>query len=122
MAHREYRMTAPASSPLHLQRSAAALARDDGRLGWAPIVAALAIDLADFATAGPLGLVAGLFVGGVLTTIVARASGAKRSHVLILALLGALYCAVPVTELLPLATMLTLVHGFLVRARASGEV
>ncbi len=108
---------APSSPALKFQRSAAALAREDGRYGWMPIVAALAIDLADFATAGPIGLVAGLFVGGVLTTIVARASGATRHRALLLGLLGGIYCALPLTEAIPLATMLTLVHAFLLRSR-----
>ena len=120
---------APAPSPVapsvQLHRTAALLGRAasgtgsaqaDGRLGWAPIAAALAIDLADFATAGPIGLVLGLFVGGMLTTTVAFASGAKPRRALGLGLLGAIYCALPMTEAIPMATMLTLVHGFLLRA------
>jgi hypothetical protein len=108
----------PASSvgrSVQLHRTAASLAQADGRLGWAPIAAALAIDLADFATAGPIGLVLGLFVGGLLTTTVAFASGAKPRRALGLGLFGAVYCALPMTEAIPLATMLTLVHGFLLR-------
>lgn len=86
-----------------------------------PIVAALAIDLADFATAGPIGLIAGLAVGGVLTTIVALASGVRPGRALLLGMLGGIYCALPMTEAIPLATMLTLVHGFLLRTRAAGS-
>ncbi|PRP89961.1 hypothetical protein ENSA5_69020 [Enhygromyxa salina] len=106
--------------PIRAQRSAAALANDDGRHGWAPILAAVTIDLADFATAGPLGLVAGLAVGGALTTFVALISGVRPARALLLGLFGALYCALPLTEPIPMATMLTLLHGFLLR-RGSPE-
>jgi hypothetical protein len=105
----------PVASALPLRRSAAALARDDGRLGWTPIVGALAIDLADVFSAGPHGLV----IGGVLTMIVALASGARFSRALLLGVLGAVYCALPFTEPIPLATMLTLLHGFMLRMRSA---
>ncbi|PRQ07463.1 hypothetical protein [Enhygromyxa salina] len=107
---------APARS-LGLRRSVTALTAGDRQLGWAPIFAALAIDLADLATAGPIGLVMGLFVGGVLTTIVASLSGAKLSRALGLGMLGSLYCALPLTEPVPLATMLTALHVFLQRRK-----
>jgi hypothetical protein len=110
-----------AGRKLGFRRSAAAMAMDDGRHGWAPILAALTIDLADFATAGPLGLLAGLFVGGALTTIVALVSGARLGRALGLGLLGAIYCALPLTEPIPLATMLTLLHGVLLRRRVAEE-
>jgi hypothetical protein len=84
-------------------------------MGWAPIVAALAIDLADLVSAGPHGLI----IGGVLTTIVALASGVRLRRALGLGALGAVYLALPLTEPVPLATMLTLVHGFLLRTRAT---
>lgn len=107
----------PAASPssFSLRRSSVALARDDGRLGWAPIIAALAIDLADLISAGPHGLV----IGGVLTTSFALACGVRARRAIVLGLLGAIYCALPLTEPIPLATMLTLVHGFVLRSRAS---
>lgn len=75
----------------------------------------MAIDLADFATAGPIGLVAGLAVGGLLTMIVASISGARPRRAFGLGLLGAIYCALPLTEPIPLATMLTALHVFLLR-------
>lgn len=105
--------------PLGLRRSAAALATADHRLGWAPIVAALAIDLADIATAGPIGLVAGLFVGGILTTTVSMLSGARLRRALALGFLGAIYCALPLTETIPMATMLTALYGYLHRSNAA---
>jgi hypothetical protein len=106
----------PAHSPsFSLRRSTVALARDDGKLGWAPIVAALAIDLADLISAGPHGLI----IGGVLTTAFALACGVRARRALLLGVLGAIYCALPLTEPVPLATMLTLVHGFLLRMRST---
>lgn len=105
------------SRSISLRRSTAALARDDGKLGWAPILAALAIDLADLISAGPHGLV----IGGVLTSLFALACGARPRRALLLGLLGAVYCALPLTEPVPLATMLTLVHAFVLRVRSSRE-
>lgn len=103
------------SRSFSLRRSTAALAQSDGRLGWAPIIAALAIDLADLISAGPHGLV----IGGVLTTAFALACGARARRAIVLGLLGAVYCALPLTEAVPLATMLTLVHAFVLRTRAA---
>ena len=97
------------------------MTRPDGTLGWAPIAAALAIDLADFATAGPLGLLTGLFVGASLTTVVALLSGARPRRAFGLGLLGAIYCALPLTEPIPLATMLTALHGFLLRRKHAAQ-
>ena len=112
--------SAPPSRSLKLQRTTAALAQSD-RWSWAPLVAAVAIDLADLATAGPIGLLAGLFVGGVLTTIVAKAAGAESRRALGLGVLGGIYCAMPFTEAVPLATILTLVHGLLQRSAAPAQ-
>lgn len=106
-----------ASRSINLRRSTAALARDNGKLGWAPIIAALAIDLADLISAGPHGLV----IGGVLTSLFALACGARPRRAMLLGLLGAIYCALPLTEPIPLATMLTLVHGFVLRLRSNAE-
>lgn len=100
-----------------LRRSAAALATADHRLGWAPIAAAVAIDLADIATAGPIGLVAGLFVGGMLTTSVSMLSGVRFRRALGLGVLGAIYCTLPFTESIPMATMLTALYGYLLRRK-----
>lgn len=105
---------------LSLSRTATALATSE-RFAWAPLLAALAVDLADFATAGPLGLVAGLFVGGLLTTLVSLSAGARFSRAALFGILGGLYCALPLTEALPLATFLTLVHGLIARTAASSE-
>lgn len=97
-----------------LRRTTGALV-SAGTFRWAPLLAALAVDLADFATAGPLGLVAGLFVGALLTAVVSLSAGARPRRALALALLGGLYCALPLTEAVPFATLLTLLHTSLAR-------
>ncbi|MFV8754397.1 hypothetical protein ACNOYE_27945 [Nannocystaceae bacterium ST9] len=89
--------------------------------GWAPVLAAMAIDLADLAMVGPLGVVAGLFVGFALTLVLSLATGASRKQAVLLALLGGVYCMLPVTDLVPLATMLTLLYGGLQRRREPSE-
>ncbi len=104
-----------------LQRTKAALdsaAADtsDAAVRWGPLVAAVAIDVADFATAGPIGLATGVFVGGLLTAVVALANGAPTRRALALAALGGIYCALPLTEALPLATLLMLLHGLVGRS------
>ncbi len=105
---------------LSLRRTSAALLRGDIP-SWAPLIAALSVDLADFATAGPLGLVAGLFVGASLPGLVSFCAGAPTRRALLLALFGGLYCALPLTEALPFATMLTLLHTWLSRRNVTAE-
>jgi hypothetical protein len=107
-----------------MRRSAAAIstAAVDPRLGWAPIFAAIAIDLADLAMTGPIGLVAGLVVGGVLTMVVALLCGVRPRRAIGLGVLGGIYCALPVTDLVPLATMLTALYGLLLRRKAAAPV
>lgn len=111
---------APGGRGLNLRRTTTALATSE-RFAWAPLVAALAIDLADFATAGPLGLVAGLFVGGLLTLTVSLAAGARPRRAMLLAILGGIYCTVPMTEAVPLATLLTLLHTLIMRGAPAVE-
>ncbi len=100
-----------------LGRTTTALAEQRGS-GWAPILAALAIDLADLAMIGPTGLVAGFFVGGVLTLVLTLSIGVPLRRASALALLGAIYCMLPITDVVPLATMLTGLRMILVRRQA----
>jgi ammonia channel protein AmtB len=111
----------PADVRTSLPRTSSALVNTRAS-GWAPVLAAMAIDLADFAMMGPLGLVAGLFVGFALTFVLTSATGAPTKRALLLGLLGGVYCMLPITDLVPLATMLTLLHGALLRRRDPVEV
>jgi hypothetical protein len=74
---------------------------------WGPILAAMLLDVADLFSLGPQGLVIGMLAGTTLGYRIAVASGFAAKGRLACAALGALYCFLPLTELLPLATMLT---------------
>lgn len=74
---------------------------------WGPVVAAMLLDLADLFSFGPQGLFIGMIAGSALGWRIAATSGFSSKGRLICAALAAVYCIVPFTELLPLATMLT---------------
>ncbi len=68
------------------------------------IAAGLAIDLLDLSLAGPLG-VAGAIVAGSLVWWLARARGVSGPLRWFAVGLTAIYCALPLTELVPLGTL-----------------
>lgn len=86
------------------------------RLGLLPVAGGLAIDLVDLATFGPVGLFAGAILGGLVTWSVARRHGLNKQLTTMMTVIGAIYCTVPFTELLPLATVLAVVSRFLPEA------
>jgi len=73
---------------------------------FGPIVAGLIIDLVDLATFGPVGLVLGLPVGGLAGYWMGRALGFDKRASLWCALAAGVYCTIPGTELIPLATII----------------
>ena len=86
-----------------------------------PIVAVLGglmIDVADVITLGGLGGVGGFLVGGLLTFGVCSSQGVSRFRTAALTMAGAVYCALPFTEALPLATLLALVSQLAPRPKA----
>jgi hypothetical protein len=98
-----------------LQRTITSLGTRESGSGWTPILTALAIDLADLAMIGPTGIVAGFFVGFALTSMLTFATGVPLRRALVLSLLAGIYCMLPITDLVPLATMLTLLRMALLR-------
>jgi len=76
---------------------------------WGPVLAAILLDFADLLSFGPQGLLIGLVAGSALGWRIAAASGFSVKGRLICAGLAALYCMVPFTELLPMATIVTTV-------------
>lgn len=102
-----------------LERTFAVLGTRESGGGWGPILGALAIDLADLAMIGPVGVVAGFFVGFALTGMLALAMAVPWRRALVLSLLAGLYCMSPITDVVPLATVLMLLR--LVWLRRSAE-
>lgn len=72
---------------------------------FGPIMAGLIIDLVDFATFGPIGLVLGLPVGGIVGYWMGRALGFGRRGSMWCAVAAGVYCTIPGTEFIPLATI-----------------
>jgi len=84
---------------------------------FGPIAAGLIIDLFDFSTFGPIGLVLGLPVGGLSGYWTGRALGLDKRASVWCAICAAIYCTIPGTEFIPLATII----GAYVRFRQSGK-
>jgi len=84
---------------------------------FGPIAAGVVIDMLDLATYGPLGYVLGLPVGGLAGYWMGRCLRLDRKASAWCALAAGVYCMVPFTEKLPLATLV----GASVRFRESGR-
>lgn len=72
---------------------------------FGPVVAGLIIDLVDLSTFGPIGLVLGLPVGAFAGFWMGKALGLETKPSLLCALAAGIYCTIPGTEMLPLATI-----------------
>lgn len=72
---------------------------------FGPIIAGMIIDLVDFATFGPVGLVLGLPVGGLAGYWMGKALGFGRRGSVWCAVSAGVYCTIPGTEMIPLATI-----------------
>ncbi len=84
---------------------------------FGPIVAGLIIDVVDFATFGPMGLLFGLPVGGLAGYWMGHCLGLSRKGAFLCGLAAGIYCTIPFTEFLPLATLV----GAYVRFQESGR-
>jgi len=84
---------------------------------FGPIAAGLIIDAVDFATFGPIGLVLGLPAGGLAGYWMGRSLGLDRRASAWCALAAGVYCTIPGTEFIPLATII----GAFSRFRDSGK-
>jgi hypothetical protein len=91
-----------------------------GRLNRAfgPILAGLLIDLVDLSTFGPIGLVLGMPLGGLAGYWMASCLGLSRWAALGCALAAGVYCTIPGTEVLPLATLV----GAFARFQQGGRI
>ena len=70
-----------------------------------PALAGLALDALDLATFGPIGLWLGIPLGGALGFWLAPELGFPRSMRWLCSALAGLYCALPMTGFLPMATV-----------------
>ncbi len=84
---------------------------------FGPIAAGMLLDLLDLATFGPIGLIIGLPVGAAAGWWMADALGMEKKNRKWIALAAAVYCTIPFTEILPLATL----AGAYVRFKQGGR-
>ena len=70
-----------------------------------PVAAGMIIDGLDVLTLGPLGLLLGIPVGIIAGYWLGRSLGFSKSACLTCAAAAAVYCTVPMTEVLPLGTL-----------------
>jgi hypothetical protein len=96
---------APLKSPGACDQSDATLWE---RLHYAlgPVAGCLVLDLVDFATLGPIGLAIGIPVGAAIGWWLGSLYGFKAQGRTLLAALCGLYCTIPFTEVLPIATVI----------------
>jgi hypothetical protein len=70
-----------------------------------PIMAGFILDMVDFLTFGPIGIVLGLFVGSAVGWYLTGVLGVSKKWRVILTWLAAIYCFLPGTELIPVGTI-----------------
>ena len=72
---------------------------------FGPVVAGLIIDFVDLATFGPIGLYLGLPIGAFAGYWMGRALGLATKPSLLCAGAAGIYCMIPGTEWIPIATL-----------------
>ncbi len=79
---------------------------------FVPYAAAALLDAIDLATFGPLGLWVGFVLGALAGWFLAEHLGFVPRNRWMAAALGAFYCMLPGTSVLPLATVVTAIRQF----------
>ena len=77
-----------------------------------PILGGLILDFADLATFGPIGLYAGMIVGCTIGWLISGIYGFSKNGRVIFSLLAGIYCTIPGTFFLPLATFISAAARF----------
>lgn len=97
---------------------------ESGRTFWerlhyalGPLAGGMMIDAADLLTPGPVGIFGGLLVGMPVGWYVASLYGFQTPSRLLIATLSGIYCTIPGTELIPLATLVSAVGRFFAEER-----
>jgi len=105
----EQQPSAQAGDPVKLAKRA--------NRAFGPIFAGMIIDLVDLATFGPIGFILGLPVGGLAGFWMGRCLGLSKLASFYCAIAAGIYCTIPYTEVIPLATLV----GAYARFRESGR-
>jgi hypothetical protein len=77
-----------------------------------PLAGGIIIDVADVISAGPVGPLGGMLIGMPVGWYVASMYGFQTPSRLLIATLSGVYCLIPRTELIPLATMISACSRF----------
>ena len=77
-----------------------------------PIACGMILDAADLITFGPLGLYGGFLIGGLVGFWLASLYRFSLPLRLFWSLGAALYCTMPLTEFVPVATIISAAHRF----------
>jgi len=70
-----------------------------------PVLAGLLIDIIDLSTFGPFGIFSGMLLGGSMALWICSIYGIPRKQRWFWALLAGVYCTIPMTEFIPIATL-----------------
>ena len=77
-----------------------------------PLAGGLILDFADLATFGPVGLVGGLVVGIAVGWWICSIYELSWEVRFLIAVIAGIYCTIPYTEMLPLATLISAIARF----------
>jgi len=76
------------------------------------IAGGLILDFADFVTLGPIGLYVGMIVGCTVGWLISRIYNFSKTGRIICSILAGIYCTIPGTFFLPLATFIAAISCF----------
>lgn len=77
-----------------------------------PITGGLLLDFVDLTTYGPIGLVFGALLGGLVAWWVTSIYNVRGTARVFLITLAAMYCTIPMTEMFPIATIFCAICRF----------
>ena len=77
-----------------------------------PIAGGLILDACDLATFGPFSLILGPFIGGAVGWYIASIYGFSKWTRRLWTIFAAIYCSIPFTALLPIATIISAIARF----------
>jgi len=84
---------------------------------FGPVIAGIILDAVDLATFGPMGILFGMLLGGSVVFYICSIYRLPMKQRLLWALAGGAYCTMPLTEFLPVATLV----GAYIRYRESAN-